>query len=291
MTKLHEVYKARCEALNMNPFSIKKFTEYFKDNNFSLFKRKKDVCNKCMAYDEGNISVADFADHQKLRKDALDLKDLDKSKADNVSNMVITADTEALLLAPLSEASIMFFHSKLNVHNFTFFDLLTRDVENYVWSENNGDIKASNFTTCYIDFLSKAIEQYPSLSNITLWSDSCGAQNKCNVLSNVSNALLTFAVEHNITIFHKYLEVGHTHMESDSVHATIEKAKKGKKVNLTSDYVGIIQSARKRPKKYGVKYVDFTFFKDFKLICDIKSINPSKDVGPPPPPPPLHKCH
>ena len=219
----------------------------------------------------------------KLKKDALDLNDLDKSKADNVSNMVITADAEALLLAPLSEASIMFFHSKLNVHNFTFFDLLTKDVENYVWSENNGDIEASNYTTCYIDFLSKAIEQYPSLSNITLWSDSCGAQNECNVLS---NAILTFAVEHNITIFHKYLEVGHTHMECDSVHVTTEKAKKGKKINLPSDYVGIIQSARKWPKKYGVKYVDFTFFKYFKLICDIKSISNHRRMLDPPPPPP-----
>ena len=45
-----------------------------------------------MAFEEGDISVAEFADHQKLKKDALDLKDLDKSKADNVSNMVITAD-------------------------------------------------------------------------------------------------------------------------------------------------------------------------------------------------------
>ena len=153
-----------------------------KDNNFFLFKRKKDVCNKCMAHEEGSISDVDFSARQKLKKDALALKDLDKIAADNVSKMAITADTEALLLAPLNEASIMFFHSKLNVHNFTFYDLLTKDVENYVWSENNGTIEASNFTTCYIDFLCKAIEQYPSLSEITLWSDGCGYQNKCNIL-------------------------------------------------------------------------------------------------------------
>ena len=41
MTKLYEIYKARCAALQRNAFSIFKFSEYFKDHNFSLFKRKK----------------------------------------------------------------------------------------------------------------------------------------------------------------------------------------------------------------------------------------------------------
>ena len=62
----------------------------------------------------------------------------------------------------------------------------------------------------------------------------------------LSSALLTFAVQHQVMIFHKYLEVGHTHMECDSVHSTIDKKVKQVSVNLTSDYINIIQSARKK---------------------------------------------
>ena len=48
MTKLYEIYKARCIAFGRLPFSIYKFTEYFKDQNYSLFRRKKDRCNTCV---------------------------------------------------------------------------------------------------------------------------------------------------------------------------------------------------------------------------------------------------
>ena len=56
-----------------------------------------------MAYD---ITDAHFAAHQKLKNDALDLKDLDKSKADNVSKIMITADGGFA-------ASTTFFNSKV----------------------------------------------------------------------------------------------------------------------------------------------------------------------------------
>ena len=55
MTKLYEIYKAGCGAIDKTPFSIYKFTEHFKDHNLSLFKRKEDRCNVCIGYDEGNV--------------------------------------------------------------------------------------------------------------------------------------------------------------------------------------------------------------------------------------------
>ena len=170
----------------------------------------------------------------------------------------------------------MFFHSKLNLHNFTFYDLQSKKVMNYLWSEINGEIEASNFASCYIDYLTYLVECNPNVKVVTSWSDGCSYQNRCSVLS---GALLSFAVAHQITIFHKYLEVGHTHMECDSVHSTIETKLKQVIVNLPSDYINIIQGARKKGEKYRVKYIDYTFFKDFKAVCDIKSVKSSKEVG------------
>ena len=97
MCRLHKIYKSRCAALGgRNHFSIKKFTEYVKDNNYSLFKRKKDMCNTYMAHDEGNVDDDVFAAHQKGKEQALALKARDKVEAE-------TADTKALLLAPLND--------------------------------------------------------------------------------------------------------------------------------------------------------------------------------------------
>lgn len=40
---------------------------------------------------------------------------------------------------------------------------------------------------------------------------------------NMSNALIELAVEKNTIIEQKYLEVGHTQMEVDSIHSSIER--------------------------------------------------------------------
>ena len=58
-------------------------------------------------------------------------------------------------------------------------------------------------------------------------------------------------------------------MECDSVHSDIEMVKKHAKINLPMDYINLIKSARKRPAQYSIKYLDFTFFKDFKSISDV----------------------
>ena len=59
----------------------------------------------------------------------------DKVNADGITTLVINADTEGLLQAPFNMANVMYFHSKLNVHNFTFHEFKSKQVMNYVWSE------------------------------------------------------------------------------------------------------------------------------------------------------------
>ena len=152
MSKLYSIYKARFAAMGRIYFSIWEFTEHFKDKNYSLFKRKKDLCNVCLGYKEGNIEEM-YVEHIQRKEDVLELKEKDKCSADNISKFVITTDTEALSLAPSSDANVMFFHSKLNVHNFTFFDLKTKDVMNYLWTEVNGLIESDKFISCYKDYL------------------------------------------------------------------------------------------------------------------------------------------
>lgn len=62
----------------------------------------------------------------------------------------------------------------------------------------------------------------------------------------MANALLNFSMKNDIPVYQKYLEVGHTQMECDSVHALIERKLRNRQIYLPSDYVRISREARKK---------------------------------------------
>ena len=132
---------------------------------------------------------------------------------------------------------------KLSGHNFTMFDLATREVMCYFLHESCGELTANVFTTCIIDFLKN--QNLQGVDRVILYSDGCGYQNR-NVT--LANALRDFAIENKITVEQKYLERGHTEMEYDSVHSAIERRIKQQPngaVYVPQQYVDIIASSRK----------------------------------------------
>ena len=70
-------------------------------------------------------------------------------------------------------------------------------------------------------------------------------------------------------------------MECDSVHSKIDSQLNDSIINVPSDYVPLIQCARKKTDKYKVKVLDYTFFRNYKAVCLLKSIKPNKATGPP----------
>lgn len=95
----------------------------------------------------------------------------------------------------------------------------------------------------------------------------------------MSNALLNAAVQHNITIEQKILEIGHTQMEADSVHSIIERAIKNRNIAVPAEYIDICRTARKKPEPYDVTYLDFSFFKHVNTLQFCKSIRPGRGKG------------
>ena len=47
---------------------------------------------------------------------------------------------------------------KLQMHNYTIYNLENQDADNYWFSENNGNLEASTFASMMIDFLNKTIK-------------------------------------------------------------------------------------------------------------------------------------
>lgn len=90
---------------------------------------------------------------------------------------------------------------------FIILPYLTKLLQTYLWDETNGGLESSVFATMTLDYLNHIIENTPTIKNISLFSDGCEYKNRNTT---VSNALLKFAIEQNVTITQHFLEKEHT---------------------------------------------------------------------------------
>lgn len=188
---------------------------------------------------------------------------------------MVSLDLQAVLLAPALKASALYYRTKLCVHNYTICDATSRDVCCYVWHEVEGRLTGNEFASCLSHYISTLAQPCDEL---IIYSDACPNQNRNSTLSKA----LTYAAQfHNITITHKYLEKGHTQMEVDSVHHTIEQKIKNKSIYSPSDYVRFFQEARENLCPYRVEYLEHSFFKNYSGVCGLKTIRPDKKAGDP----------
>nr|CAH7765192.1 unnamed protein product [Callosobruchus chinensis] len=175
-------------------------------------------------------------------------------------------DLQSVLLCPQPNVSALYYKTKLILHNFTLFDLHTKNGYCFLWHEGEGELKSHCFASIICSFL--ATKVLPNMNpndklNIILYSDGCGAQNRNSTLS---NALLNFSVENNVCIIQKYLEKGLTQMECDSMHSTIERKISGRVINVPADYVNLLKTARINPRPYEVQYLDHTHSDEFQTL-------------------------
>lgn len=276
MHALYGEYKNKCDT--DKAASRKVFNEVFSEMNLSLFSPKKDQCDLCCGFEVGNVPLETYNQHQERKNAAREEKDRDKTSAmENASIKVITMDVESVLLSPKLLASALYYKTKLACHNFTVYDLASKDVSCYFWHEGEGDLSANSFASCITHYIEAVAAKDNELSHFILYSDGCGYQNRNAVLA---NALCHLACRLNITITQKFLEKGHTQMEVDSVHSSIERKIKKKKIYVPQNYVEMISDCR-RNQPYLVHYVDHTFFKKFSDLNFYSSIRPGYKVGDP----------
>lgn len=201
----------------------------------------------------------------------------DKEQSINSRTETYTVDLQAVLLAPRLNASANYYKTKLKVHNETFLNLITKDAVCYLWHEAVAGIESDVFASVYSNYLQREIEKR-NPEKLIIWSDGCGYQNR-NI--KLSNALLELSIKNSVIIEQKYLEVGHTFMEVDSIHSTIEqKLRKRREVYTPADYIPIIQSARQLPRPYETIYCSSDDFRAFEPVY-YKSIRPGNKVGDP----------
>lgn len=92
-----------------------------------------------------------------------------------------------------------------------------------IWTEFHSGRSGNDIASALISILSKLVHDFPHLTRITLWSDSCVPQNRNSV---TSTAIKAFLAEHPqiIQIIQKFSEPGHSNIqEIDSVHSVIDR--------------------------------------------------------------------
>lgn len=235
------------------------------NNNISLFTPKKDACDKCTAYETGNLSLEEKEVHDKMKHEARLEKENDKLSMDKV----FTMNMQSVLLCPKSNVSSLYYKTKLIVHNFTLYDLKRKIGYCFMWNETEGGLTANEFSSIIVYFLQKNVIETAQEQKvkIILFSDGCTYQNRNATLS---NALLNLSLLSRVTIIQKYLLRGHTQIEVDSMHSTIERKIRNRKINVPADYVSLCKTAC-TTKPYIVKYLTYNFFKSFSKILFCKN--------------------
>ena len=198
--------------------------------NLSFHKPKKDICQVCNKYNEktktNTVTEEDkdnYQSHIQRKENARILKkQQDKQLAkSNKSIYVATFDLEAVLSTPCSTVSQVYYKRKLNCYNLTLFSLADKHGTCYIWDETHGQRGSSEIGT----FVITHINSLPStIEHVILYSDSCSGQNRNQYLS---GGLLNTVNRHPYVkvIEQKFLEMGHTQMECDAMHSSIEHAK------------------------------------------------------------------
>ena len=104
-----------------------------------------------------------------------------------------------------------------------------------MWHEAAGGRGSSKIATCMHHYL-KSLPDH--IKRVFLFSETCSGQNRSQFFSTMClNAVKSMPIS---GIDHIYMESGHSQMECDSVHSTIERALKTQDVYNPGDYYRIV---------------------------------------------------
>jgi len=206
--------------------------------------------------------MAALQEHLRQKDRAQDEKHHDKAvAAQDESCLLTTFDMQNVLQLPVSEVGALYYKRKLVLHNFTVYDnTAPHKAQCYLWTETDGKRGANEIGSCLLRCLRSVNER---VKHVTFFSDSCSGQNRNQFVC----ALLLYAVAvlPIDVIDHKFLVPGHTMMECDSMHSSIEYARKHLALYTVNDWVNVIKSAH-RHHPYEVEVMKFADFSDLKNL-------------------------
>lgn len=277
-----KMYRLFCQKISEGNLNINVSQRQYHDIfvgefNIAFHKPRKDQCNICTVFQnlDDNSKQKQYEAHQQHLNNKnfvrnLKEQDKEKSKQSNGKVKVVCYDFQKQLPCPHADTNIFYYRRNFLTYNFTLFELGSKDTTCFVWDESLAGKGATEVTSC----LNYYLKQLKDTNEVIFYSDNCPSQNKNKIVfSFYAWATKTY----NMKIVHRFLEQGHTQNEADSVHANIEKEKKGKKIYVPNQWYTLIQCSRKSGKPYNVVEMPQENFYNFKDLVETYHLD--KDIN------------
>lgn len=283
ISRMYRLYLEECNESGFGPESIAKewlYSDIFNyEYNYSFKSPDNDTCDLCdqlqlqireseslesrkslqTRYDE---HLADTNNRYKMKSE-----DKKKSRENLLEEKVIMIDLQKCLPTPDLHNSQSFYSLKLWTYNLTIQDATCEKSFCMMWDESVAGRGGNEVASC----LMKWIEQHVSdeVKELTIWSDNCPSQNR-NILM-VMCYFFILRMKPNITaVNHKFLTRGHTHLEADAVHSTIERERKKIpqfQIVTPWDWQQMVRLCGTK-KQFTVVNMEYSDFKEFKHLFE-----------------------
>lgn len=290
IARMFRLYEKKCAEDNHEPVEYDAYRKVFRTFKLGFRRPSKDTCPECDKFstqikgesnlEEKNKLQALHDAHQAKAKRLYDEKKADVQAAKKMGTVrTASFDLQKCLATPHLQCGTAYYCRQLYTFNFTIFSTVQSGnvADCYIWDETKARRGSQEVGSCILQDLAK---MDPKIEFVNFYSDRCSGQNLNFVVCMTFSKYIQEAHKagRQITIRHKFMVSGHSHMEVDSVHASIERAKHKTTVNIETPrdwavFIGAIE--RKVPFK--VNEMDQ---KDFLALKELESINkrPTKNT-------------
>lgn len=266
VAKMHGLYAKKCidDQLACKAVHYNSYRLIFKTLNLSFRKPKIDTCDTCdklkvelQAASDGAARSAIEAKregHQQWAQAVYDQKRQDVNEAKQLDGVcTLSFDLQKCLPTPHLSTGRAYYSRQLYTYNLTIFATYRNQntAHCFLWDETKARRGSQEVGSCVLRFILDFIDKAPApVRQINLCSDRCSGQNHnfvmCMMLSYVVEKLASCGTE--IIIKHNFMVSGHSHMEVDSIHSAIERAKKinTMDIEIPRDWAVLISQIRRK---------------------------------------------
>lgn len=274
---LYTLYKEKFESTRSDPttkpLSLSVFRNVFITLNLKFKKPSNDTCKTCDAFSLKLKCSVDEEEKSQIKNESKRHQDKasfhyatkrdDKEKSRQSLGRIIVAafDLQKCLATPNLTASVSFYKRKLWTFNLTIRNITTKKTSCYIWHEGVAQRGADEIASCLFQFIKDLPDHVETL---ILYSDTCPGQNRNSILPIMFSKALDD--KNNLKeIHHKFLVPGHTHLECDTDHATIERfvKKRNPIISVPQDWVSVVKMSSSH---FYVKFMRQTDFFGFSKL-------------------------
>lgn len=259
ITLMYQLYQSKCGTENLIPVGYNSYRLIFKDMNLHFRKPKSDTCDECdrlkvkLRMEPDSNEKADIEKQLKVHQEAAQRvylekrNDVHRTKTDARFRTVLF-DLQKQLPTPFLRNGRSFYSRQLYTTNLTLFESHLGENKAYclIWDESRGRRGSQEVGSCLLKDL---LLMPTTVEEVVYYSDRCSGQNhNKNIVFLFSHVLETFKRRgRSLRIHHKFMRTGHSHMEVDTVHAAIERAKKRTTVDIETprDWFVFISAIRR----------------------------------------------